>query len=440
MYFVYGLQKSGISIIKLLEKKNKQFKIWDDNKIVRSNLKKNYRENLFLNPKNIKFKDFEKIIVSPGISLRNKKFKFLEKSDKLQRDLNIYLSYLSNQKVIAITGTNGKSTTTKLIGDLLKKQKIKTFVGGNIGQPLCEVISKKNNFKFHVIELSSFQLETVKEINTKISIITNLSSDHLDRYNNLYDYIAQKKNILSKNGINLISLDDQYSKKIYFQKKIKNKICFSTRDNNADVYICKDYILDNYFYKNKKIYLQKISKDLEGQFNYQNILIVYICSKIIKIPKNVFLETIKNFKGLPYRSNIIYNNNKFKVINNSKSTNLNSTINSIKNYENIILIIGGIAKEKNFEILKNYKNKIICVYLYGKSSPFIQSKIKDTLKVKKYSNLKLVVTQIFKDLSMIKSKSSILFAPACSSFDQYKNFEERGLDFNKLIKKEISKI
>ena len=204
-----------------MKKKKIEYKLWDDSLKVRNIFGKKYSKNIFFNPKKNNLNDFKKIFLSPGISLRKKQFKYLNKINKLQRDLNLYTSYLTKEKIIAITGTNGKSTTTKLIGDILKKNKMKTFIGGNYGEPLCKSITSNKKFDYHVIELSSFQLETIKNINTKISIITNLSNDHLDRYYNITDYIKQKKNIISKNGVNLISIDDKYSKKIFQSRRNK---------------------------------------------------------------------------------------------------------------------------------------------------------------------------------------------------------------------------
>jgi UDP-N-acetylmuramoylalanine--D-glutamate ligase len=420
MYLIYGIQKSGLSIVNYFENKKIKFKMWDDNPIVRKAIKKNYNKDYFFNIKKDNLNDFKKIFVSPGISLRQKKFKRKNISKKVNRDLNLYISNLTNQKIVAITGTNGKSTTTKLIGSL------------------CNAFLLKKKYKVHVIELSSFQLETVKSLDSRISVITNLSGDHLDRYKGISDYVSQKKNIITKNGINLLSIDDIYSRKIFNQKKIKNKISFSLVDKSADCFANNDYILDNYFKKNKKLFIKKISKDLEGNFNIQNILIAYICSKILKIPESNFLKVIKTFKGLPFRSSTIFTNNKLKIVNNSKSTNLNSTINSVVNYNNIYLILGGIAKEKNFEILLKYKNKISCVYTYGKSGNFIEKKLKKELVVKKMANLKSVIKETFKDIKKKSNQSTILFAPACASYDQYKNFEERGIHFNKLIKNYIN--
>ncbi len=440
MFLVYGLQKSGTSIIKFLKKKQQDFKIWDDNEIVRNNLEYEIHNKIFHNPTIYNLDKFKKIFVSPGISLRQKKFQFKNKLSKLNRDLNLYISNTHNKKIIAITGTNGKSTTTKLIGDILKKYKIKTFVGGNIGEPLCNSLISNQNFKYHVIELSSFQLETVKNLNTKISIITNLASDHLDRYNNIDDYISQKKNIITKTGTNLFSIDDKYSKKIFLQKGIKNKISFSILDKSADVYMGDTYILDNYFKKSKKLVIENISKDFEGHFNNQNILIAYICCKLLKLPENIFINVVKNFRGLPYRSSVIFKNKNLKIINNSKSTNISSTINSIKNYNNIYLIMGGIAKEKNFDILSIYKEKISCVYLYGKSALFIEKKLRKSLTVKKFINLKLLIKQVFKDIKKNNFQCNVLFAPSCTSYDQFKNFEERGSEFTKLIKTNLKNL
>ncbi len=440
MFLVYGLQKSGIAITKLLQKKNLNFKIWDDNLSVRKKLKKKFDKNIFFNPKYQNLNNFKEIFVSPGISIRQKKFEIKNKSLKIKRDLNLYVSNLEKQKVIAITGTNGKSTTTKLIGDILKKNKLKAFVGGNIGKPLCNAFLSRNSYKFHVIELSSFQLEKVKKLNTNISIITNLATDHLDRYNNFNDYINQKKNIISKKGFNLISIDDEYSRNLFKQKNIKNKISFSIINSNADVYMGNNYILDNYFKKNKKLFLKNISKYLNENFNNQNILIAYICTKLLNLSENNFKSIVKNFKGLPYRSTVIYNSNKYKIVNNSKSTNLSSTINSIENYNNIYLILGGIAKEKNFEIILNYKKKIKNLYVFGKSASMIEKKLKKELKVKKYKNLKLLINQVINDIKKSNDYSTVLFAPACTSFDQYKNFEERGKDFTKLFKMNLKKL
>ena len=226
MYLIYGIQKSGLSIVNYFENKKIKFKMWDDNPIVRKAIKKNYNKDYFFNIKKDNLNDFEKIFVSPGISLRQKKFKRKNISKKVNRDLNLYISNLTNQKIVAITGTNGKSTTTKLIGDILKKNNIKTFVGGNIGESLCNAFLLKKKYKVHVIELSSFQLETVKSLDSRISVITNLSGDHLDRYKGISDYINQKKILFLKMELICYQLMIFIQERYLIKKKLKIKLVF----------------------------------------------------------------------------------------------------------------------------------------------------------------------------------------------------------------------
>ena len=436
MDYVYGLNKSGRSIVNFLKRNRKEFRVWDDNIKVRKDYNKILKKDIFLKPLKKNLQKCKNIFVSPGISIRKNKFNQIKKNSIIKRDLNLYLDEIKNIISIAITGTNGKSTTTKLVGEILSN-KNKTFIGGNIGKPLCDSLYKNSNYKYHVVELSSFQLETVKEVNSHISIITNLSIDHQDRYNSVFDYINQKKNILTKNGYNLISLDDKYSKKIFYKKDNFKKISFSVLDPSANFYMDKNKIFENYHNYNKSFSLKKISKDLHENYNKQNILIAYICTKLLNVHKKYFFQTINKFRGLPYRSKIILNTKKFLIINNSKSTNLNSSINSLTNYKNVYLILGGIAKEDGFETLSKYSSNLTCVYIYGKSAKKIDREIKNKLNTQTFKTLKLCLIQAVSDAKKNRIKSTILFAPACSSYDQFKDFEDRGKHFTNIIKKII---
>ena len=294
-------------------------------------------------------------------------------------------------------------------------------------------------YSHHVIELSSFQLEAIENFNPKVSILLNLSNDHLDRYNNLKNYISAKKNIFSfgDKDINIISLDDRFSNKIFNDSSIKNKISFSIKDTNANIFYKKGYIIDSYFYKNKKFKLSDISIDLQNNYNLQNILATYIVCRFLKIPIKFFNYSIKKFKGLPYRSTIIYKSNTKLIINNSKATNISAALVTLENYENIYLILGGIAKEDGFDQFKKFKKNINQIYIFGKSRSLINKQL-NLLKISKiFNNLNQVINCIWKDISLNDKKSTIIFAPACASFDQFKNFEQRGSYFNQLISKKI---
>ena len=297
----------------------------------------------------------------------------------------------------------------------------------------------KKKYSHHVVELSSFQLETIKDFNSKISILLNLSKDHLDRYKSLKEYISAKKNIFNKgaNSINLISLDDEYSNKIFNDSYVKNKISFSIKKTTANIFYKEGCIVDRYFYKNNKLKLIDISLDLTSNYNLQNILAAYIVCRFLKVPIKFFKESVKKFKGLPYRSSIVFKSKKKLIINNSKATNISSAIATLEKRKNIYLILGGIAKEDGFDKIKNFKKNISQIYIYGQSRSLINKQLSLFKITKIFKNLNEVIDCLWKDTSFCDEKLTIIFAPACASFDQFKNFEERGDYFNKLISNKI---
>ncbi len=436
MKYIYGLNKSGKSIINYLNKINEDFFCWDDNIEIRSNLIKENKNIKFIEPENLDFTLVKESFISPGIPLEDKKLSILKKKQiKLYRDLELYTRLVKNKKIIAITGTNGKSTTTKLVSDLLQESGFDIFLGGNIGIPLLDFVNQNNRIQHHVIELSSFQLESFNSFNPYISILLNISEDHLDRYNNLREYIAQKEKIINSNtcGFNIICIDDPFTSKIYNSNK-KRTIPISKNFLEEGIYFKDGYIVDNYFECKDPIRLDNISSSLYGHFNIENILAAYTVSKIINIDKDNFIDIIKKFIGLPYRLQTIYENNSLKVINNSKATNVDSSIKSIINYNNIYLILGGRAKEKDFTGILNYKNNIKKIFLIGESSNLIKEQLNKLILCESCKTLEVAVENIYTEISSSKlTYSTILFSPACSSFDQYLNYEKRGDHFNELI-------
>ena len=444
MKYIYGLQKSGISLANYLYSIGEDFYAWDDNKNVRNLFLLKFNDIKLRKPKELNFSIIKEAYITPGISFNNVNLSLLNKYKiSLFRDLDYYLSIVKKEKILAITGTNGKSTTTKLISDLIKQNKDDCFVGGNIGVPLLDFKLLNDKSNFHVIELSSFQLESIKKIDSYISVLLNLSHDHLDRYRSFEDYIKAKKKILNmnKNSFNIISVDDNFCKKIYKELKNTNKIAISLNRIKKGIYFLDNCIHDNFFYENKIIHLGDLSESLQGKINIQNILATYAVSEILKFNITNFHQTLKFFKGLPHRLEVILNNKELIVVNNSKATNIDSTLNSINDYENIYLILGGKLKQDNFTSILDFKHKIKTCYLIGESSNIIFNQIKFSVDSKICNTLEIAIENIILDLSQTKNdiKSTILFSPACSSFDQFLNFEERGNAFKTLIAKNFHK-
>ena len=438
MKYIYGLNKSGLSIIKYFKKNNIPFAVWDDDKKRREELKSIVSNLIFIAPKNLNFFQFKELYITPGIDFKQKKLNIIKKNRiKMFRDLELYSNLLKKQKVIAITGTNGKSTTTKLIGNLIEQKYKNCFVGGNIGKPLIDSFNSKYNSKFHVIELSSFQLESAPSFKSYISILLNISKDHQDRYKTFKDYVLQKKKIFNSNSsFNIISLDDKHCLNILksYRYKFANFIGISSINQiKKGIYIYENSIIDDYFYNKKVIPINKISNSLRGNFNLQNILATYAVSKILNINQKLFNKCIEKFKGLPHRMEKIYENKRILIINNSKATNLDSAINSIKHFQNIYLIFGGKIKNKNFLPLTKYKKNIEKCYIIGNYSKFIYKQINKIVNSKLSYNLDDAIKHIILDLKSNKNKKTILFSPGCSSFDQFTSFEERGNCFRKLI-------
>ncbi len=439
---ILGLASSGESTLKYFLKNRINILAWDDDKSVRYKIKKKYKKILLQNIYSIDPKKIFMIIVSPGIDLKSIYFKKFNKFRiPIYRDLEIFTNNVNYKKVIAVTGTNGKSTTVSMIANMISKKNKNFFIGGNLKPPLLSALMIKEYNKY-VIELSSYQLESAPSFKSYISILLNISEDHIDRYGNMKNYKLTKKNIfknLNNNQYAIISIDDKYSNSIYREiKKASNKVIpISLKKNIKNgVSLLNKNIIDNFF--NKNIFdLSNLKLKNSGNQNDQNILVLYIVSRILKYNKNLFIKTLQTFKGLKYRSEIIYKSNKLLVVNDSKATNLSSTLHSIESYNNIHLIMGGVLKNKNFSKLFLLQNKIKIIYLIGESSNYIFNKLKNNFKCKKCLTIDYAIKKCIQDTKENKDFNTILLSPACSSFDQYKNFEERGKDFNNKVRKYI---
>ena len=440
MKYIYGLKKSGRSIINYLDSIDENYYCWDDNEEIRKKLRLLNKNINFEEPKNLNFSQFNEAFITPGICLKDKKFNILKKNNiKLYRDLELYSRLIRGEKIVAITGTNGKSTTTKLISNILTKNNFTNFLGGNIGVPLLDFNISKRKKKYHVIELSSFQLESADSFDPLISIILNISPDHLDRYKTYKEYAYQKEKIIlsNKKGYNIVSIDHKKTHELY--KKYKKKIIpISNKYLANGIYFKDNCIIDNYFKKKCKIKLEKVSSSLFGSFNIENILAAYVVVRILKINISIFTQTLKFFSGLPHRLEKIYTNKYLQVINNSKATNVDSSIKSICNYNNINLILGGRAKEKNFKNINLYKKRINKIYIVGESATLIFKQLNKNTKCEIFDNIEQALKKLLSDIKLKTEFQTILFSPACTSFDQYNNFEQRGNFFKKIIKELIN--
>ena len=441
--FIFGLGENGISAINYYRRKNINIIIWDENLSVRKKIKKKYKNILFKHPRIINWHKVKFIILSPGIDKNNH---LLKKPNTLKipifRDLEIFSNNINPKKVIAVTGTNGKSTTVSLIHKMISEQNINVFLGGNIRPSLFNSLDNRRYSKY-VVELSSFQLESAPSFQAHISILLNISEDHTDRYKSIKQYSLVKKNIfknLQKNQYAIISVDDKYSESIYKNvKKINHNVIpiSNLKKLKNGISFIENKIIDNYFDK-KTLNLNKIKHNLLGQHNNQNLLATYAVSRILKYKNKLYIKAIISFRGLQHRLQRIFQNREILIINDSKATNLSSAIKSIESFKNIHLIMGGVLKNKNFKEMYKLKKRIKKIYLIGESSDYIYDRLANIFSCEKCFNMKNAVRSC-KNNFQKDAFSTILLAPACSSFDQYSSFEDRGKDFVKNVKKYFMK-
>ena len=417
---IYGLGKSGVSSYKFLKNKADLY-LFDDN--VKKNIK--LKSNLRLNTlKEISKINFDKIIISPGIDISKCKLsKTLKKnSSKIYTDLDIFYSFYKN-KSITITGTNGKSTTAQILYEVLEDQKYDVRLIGNIGNP---ALSEKKITKhtIFVIEASSYQLEYSQIFSSKYAAILNIAPDHIERHKNLKNYITAKFKLLVSQPNNATAFINKNDPLI--TKKIDN--------NNLKQKIIK---IDSK--KSNKIYNQIKNEYFLSSGNKENLSFVLKILKIFKLNNKILLKTLNKFKGLKYRQQIIFKNKNLTIINDSKSTSFASSENLLKNLNYVYWILGGIPKKSDQFKLSKKHCKNFKAYIFSRHYKEFKKNLKNKIIVKNLKDLKDILNEIFLDIKKKKlEKNIILFSPAGASFDNFKNFEDRGLYFNKLIKKFIN--
>ncbi|MEO0267036.1 MAG: UDP-N-acetylmuramoyl-L-alanine--D-glutamate ligase [candidate division WOR-3 bacterium] len=424
---IIGAKRAGTSCALLLNKLG--YKIFlSEIKKIPSYYKKKLPRDIYLeegiNSDKILMNDL--IIASPGVSEKERIIKRIrEKGIPLVDEIEIGYRFIEG-KIVAITGTNGKSTVTKWIYECLKDDN-KVYMGGNIGTPLTEFAFKKGTF---IVEVSSFELKRIKFFRPYIGIILNIDKDHIDWHIDLDDYISSKFNIFkNQNEEDFLIIDEE----IELKGKIKPKVFkVSLKKEVEGIFLKNDKIIINIQGCFEEV---KINFPLNQNFNIKNGLFVLLTLKILGKNLEDIKEKFEKFRGLPHRLEYIGEKNGIKVFNDSKSTNPHSVKNAIESFEeNIILLMGGLNKGLSFkEIKKLIKKKCKGIVLFGKSRFEILKDIEDKeIKIEMAEKVEDALKIAFK---MAKKDDIILFSPGCASFDMYKNYEERGEDFKNAFKR-----
>ena len=447
---VFGAGLSGLGAKELLEKKGYEVYLVDDKNGMPSS-----EAMELLDKEKIEF-----IVKSPGIPWKVELLvKAKDKNIKIISEIDLAYKYMDkNIKVISFTGTNGKTTTATKMYELLEYAGKKVKLAGNAGFSFAKLVADEEDLEYIVLELSSYQLENNPQIHSHIAGIINLTPDHLARYDSVEDYYITKFNIFSRQteqDFALINLDDEVFKKLYDEKElwknIKSEKIYLSKEKKGNVFVMDgiiytmknlekkaDEVKDEDIHEYAKTLIPVRELSLKGSHNLENMLFLIGAAKILGIPDEKTAEFLKTTKALEHRLENFFIKGKTVFINDSKGTNVESTLKAIDSFDNsIILILGGDDKKiSNRELVERIKERVDSVYLIGDNAPLL---IKDMEEVgyKNYRNMETLenILDYFKKNMDFSKEQTVLFSPATSSFCQFKNFEHRGNVFKELTVK-----
>lgn len=441
---VIGAARSGVAAARLL--KNKGFSVFlsdstDEKKInpvFIDEIQKNGVEYEFGRHSDRVY-DADLVVVSPGVPQNSDVIKnTLTRNIELVSEVEA-ASWFCKGKVIAITGTNGKTTTTTLIGEIFKEAGYNTFVCGNIGTAFSDVVEKTTDDSIIVLETSSFQLDNIKHFKPFIAIFLNITPDHLDRYDSFEMYLKSKMKITgnqSESDYFVFNFDDELVRKSAKENVHAKKSAFSLngfvkKDFESGAYT-NNMDLIYYYYMGEENIIDTQKLIIKGQHNVYNAMASVISAKIFGIETSCIRKSLENFKGVEHRLEFVRDINGIKFYNDSKATNVNSVWYALKGFEEpLVLLLGGKDKGNDYsEIEKEVKQHVKHIIAIGDSKYKVYNYFKDIVPVTVSEDFE---DAVFKAASNAVKGEVVLLSPACASFDMFENYEHRGREFKRIV-------
>jgi UDP-N-acetylmuramoyl-L-alanine--D-glutamate ligase len=445
---VAGLGKSGISAAKLLLEAGGEVLLYDGNEEIDiENILGNFKEE-YLSKISFKLGSLSKsdlagvnlCVISPGIDLMTPFVKVVYDS-KIQIWSEIELGFaISKGNLVAITGTNGKTTTTALTGQIAKNYFDEVFTVGNIGLPYTDVALKTTENSVTVLEVSSFQLETIVDFKPHISAILNITPDHLDRHHSMEEYISIKKDITlnqTKEDFCILNYEDEVLRKFGESDKCPAKAIFfsSERKLEEGYYLFENAIYSKFNKEEKKI-LEVKELGILGKHNYENVMAAIAISVSLKIPMDIIVKTCKEFKGVEHRIEHVATKYGINYYNDSKGTNPDAAIKAVEAMPGpILLIAGGYDKKANYdEWVETFKGRVKYLVLIGQT----RDAISECAKAHGFQDI-MYAESLEEAVKVCASYADVgdyvLLSPACASWGMFKNYEQRGEVFKACVRK-----
>jgi len=367
------------------------------------------------------------LVVSPGLSIHTAEItRAADLGKSVIGDIELFAQVV-DKPVIAITGSNGKSTVTKLLGEMIRAQGKSVGVGGNIGTAALDLLLTPADC--YVLELSSYQLETTQSLAPQAATVLNLSEDHLDRYTSYADYINAKLHIYSNAGTCVSNYDDETTRHdaddIRFSLDPQARVDFGIVVNGG-----------TWLAHRGEPWLNVDNLKITGQHNWANCLAAMALATVAGVSKKAIVKALKNFEGIPHRSQWVAEIDGVEWINDSKATNVGAARASIEGRDRpVILIAGGQSKNANMTVLRQVlKARVKLVLLMGEDSESMGKAWHGSTRIETVDNMGEAVTRASEEA---RAGDCVLLAPACASFDMYDKFEARGEDFSEKVRSMI---
>lgn len=437
---VFGLGRAGQATVDALLAGGANVVAWDDAAANRELAKERYGKKIQkLAPVKWEWEEMSVVVLSPGIPLTHPKpheVVCLAKQHftPVIGDIELLYQACPHATYIAITGTNGKSTTTALVGHILQQAGRDVQVGGNIGTAALS-LEPLSTGGVYVLELSSYQLDLIASTRFDVSILLNLTPDHLDRHGDMNGYMIAKAHIFDRQGkcdTAIVAVDDAYTKLV--ASELANEeatlVTLSAYGNNAT--LTAEHAMLKDAENNISIQIANV-KSLQGQHNWQNALAAYAAARVVGVAPEVISTAIKTFPGLAHRMEWVSEKEGITFINDSKATNADAASHALKSYENIYWIVGGKAKAGGIVSLAEYFPRIKKAYLIGEAADAFAETLVGKMDFVICETMQNAVKLANADAKEAAAKAVILLSPACASFDQYPNFEARGDHFKTLV-------
>lgn len=440
---VLGAGKSGIAAAKFLAARGAVVALHDKKEIANwseeaRSLKEKYNVGLIDgNLPSWLLDQIDLVVISPGVPTNSIPARYVDRKDgEVIGEVELAYRFLKG-RIVGITGSNGKTTTTTLIGELLKNSGIETLVGGNIGTPLLDLTAKATENTWSVVELSSFQLETIRDFRPAVAIATNVTPNHMDRYDFFSDYAAAKHRLFmnqTADDVAVLNADDEITAS--WAKGLKaNVVMFSVRKELDEGLFLRNRELVCRANGKEKVLTTRDEIFVRGLHNVENVMAGFAAGLACGASPESMRETVKNFKGVEHRIEFVEEIEGVKFYNDSKATSVDATLKALEALSEedgkIVLILGGRGKNAPYApLIPLIEKKVRALVLIGEDADNIENQLQGTAEIVRADEMSSAVKKCFE---AAETGDSVLLAPACASFDMFNSFEERGRVFKQAV-------